>query len=106
MSQDHIKIERAIISVSDKSGLKELAEVLQKFSVAIYSTGGTEKYLREQGFTVHSLSELTHFSEILDGRVKILHPAVHGGLLFRLDLISHVAHARVYSIYSFHFLFV
>jgi len=106
MSQDHIKIERAIISVSDKSGLKELAEVLQKFSVAIYSTGGTEKYLREQGFTVHSLAELTHFPEILDGRVKTLHPSVHGGLLYRRDLTAHIEQARENNISSIDLLVV
>jgi phosphoribosylaminoimidazolecarboxamide formyltransferase / IMP cyclohydrolase len=94
MPQDHIKIERAIISVSDKSGLKELAQELRKFSVSLYSTGGTEKYLREQGFAVRSISELTHFPEILDGRVKTLHPSVHGGLLYRRDVAEHITQAK------------
>lgn len=89
MAQDLVKLQRAILSVSDKSGLKELASSLAKYDVELYSTGGTEKYLRDQGFTVRSISDLTHFPEIMDGRVKTLHPAVHGGLLYRRDLETH-----------------
>src|SRR6187402_477040 len=100
MPQDRIKIERAILSVSDKSKLTELAKALRKAGVTMYSTGGTEKYLREQGFEVLSVSTLTHFPEIMDGRVKTLHPAVHGGLLFRRDLETHVAQAKENNISS------
>ncbi len=100
MPQDRIKIERAILSVSDKSKLRELAEALRKSGVTMYSTGGTEKYLREQGFEVFSVSDLTHFPEIMDGRVKTLHPAVHGGLLFRRDLETHVTQAKENNISS------
>lgn len=98
MSQDHIKIERAIISVSDKTGLRELAESLEKFGVVLYSTGGTEKFLKDAGFTVHSISELTGFPEVFDGRVKTLHPSVHGGLLFRRDIATHQEQAKQHNI--------
>src|SRR5690349_10424945 len=94
MSQDLVKVQRAIISVSDKSGLKELADALVRSNVELYSTGGTEKFLRDEGFPVRSISDLTHFPEILDGRVKTLHPAVHGGLLYRRDLPSHKTQAQ------------
>jgi len=100
MSQDLVSIQRAIISVSDKSGLKELATALVAFKVELYSTGGTEKYLRDEGFAVRSVSDLTHFPEIMDGRVKTLHPGVHGGLLYRRDLESHKQQARENNISS------
>jgi phosphoribosylaminoimidazolecarboxamide formyltransferase/IMP cyclohydrolase len=95
---DVVPIKRALLSVFDKTGLKELAEALIKRGVELYSTGGTEKYLRDQGFAVHSVVELTNSPEILDGRVKTLHPAVHGGLLFRRELPSHRAQAAEHGI--------
>lgn len=76
-----VKIKRALISVSDKSGLGELAKVLKKYGVEILSTGGTAKMIRELGVPVKDVSEHTGFPEMLDGRVKTLHPKVHGGLL-------------------------
>ncbi len=82
---------RAIISVSDKSGLIDFARGLKELNVEIYSTGGTKKSLEAAGIDVHSVSELTGFPEILDGRVKTLHPAVHGGILARRDLPQHLA---------------
>lgn len=81
---------RAIVSVSDKTNLPEFARKLQDLKVEMYSTGGTKKALESAGIKVHSVSELTGFPEILDGRVKTLHPAVHGGLLARRDLPKHM----------------
>ena len=81
---------RAILSVSDKTGLVNFAKQLAELNVEIYSTGGTKKALDDQGLKVHSISELTGFPEILDGRVKTLHPIVHGGILARRDLPRHM----------------
>lgn len=82
---------RAIISVSNKSGVADFAQGLQELGIEIFSTGGTKKSLEGAGIKVHSISELTGFPEILDGRVKTLHPAVHGGILARRDLPQHLA---------------
>ena len=82
---------RAIISVSNKSGVAEFARGLQELGVEIFSTGGTKKSLEGAGIKVHSISELTGFPEILDGRVKTLHPAVHAGILARRNLPQHLA---------------
>jgi len=81
----------AIISVSNKSGVADFARGLQELGIEIFSTGGSKKFLEESGIKVHSISELTGFPEILDGRVKTLHPAVHGGILARRDLPQHLA---------------
>ncbi|MCL0092303.1 bifunctional phosphoribosylaminoimidazolecarboxamide formyltransferase/IMP cyclohydrolase [Dehalococcoidia bacterium] len=81
---------RAILSVSNKTGLVDFARGLVDLEVEIFSTGGTEKTLLEAGVPVRSISDITGFPEILDGRVKTLHPAVHGGILARRDLPSHV----------------
>ncbi len=75
------KIERAIISVTDKAGVTDFALVLEEFGVEILSTGGTARTLRDGGVAVKDISEYTGFPEMLDGRVKTLHPKVHGGLL-------------------------
>jgi phosphoribosylaminoimidazolecarboxamide formyltransferase/IMP cyclohydrolase len=77
------KIKRAIISVSNKTGIVEFAKELNKMGVEILSTGGTAKTLREAGIPVKDVSEYTGSPEMLDGRVKTLHPKVHGGLLAR-----------------------
>jgi phosphoribosylaminoimidazolecarboxamide formyltransferase / IMP cyclohydrolase len=84
-----VKIKRALISVSDKTGLVELAQFLIESQVEIISTGGTYKVLQEAGVAVTYISEVTHFPEILDGRVKTLHPAIHGGLLAIRDSVEH-----------------
>ena len=76
-----VKIKRALISLSDKSGIVDLARTLKKFDVEIISTGGTAKLLRENNIQVKDVSEYTGFPEMLDGRVKTLHPKIHGGLL-------------------------
>jgi phosphoribosylaminoimidazolecarboxamide formyltransferase/IMP cyclohydrolase len=89
---------RVIISVSDKSGVVDFARGLKELGIEIFSTGGTKKSLKAAGVKIHSISELTGFPEILDGRVKTLHPAVHGGILARRDLprhLSQLAHNRI-----------
>ncbi len=82
---------RAIISVSDKAGVTDFAQGLSQLGFEVFSTGGTKKALGEAGVPVKSVSEITGFPEILDGRVKTLHPAVHGGILARRDLPAHMA---------------
>ncbi|MCS7181386.1 MAG: bifunctional phosphoribosylaminoimidazolecarboxamide formyltransferase/IMP cyclohydrolase, partial [bacterium] len=73
-----IKIERAIVSVSDKTRIVELVKFLKKYNVEIISTGGTAKILKENGIEVIEVSQFTGFPEILDGRVKTLHPKIYG----------------------------
>ncbi len=75
------KIERALISVTDKAGVVELAAELSRLGVELISTGGTAKTIREAGVSVKDVSDLTGFPEMMDGRVKTLHPKVHGGIL-------------------------
>jgi len=79
------KISTALISVTDKSGIVEFAQSLEKLGVEILSTGGTARALRDGGVTVMDISDYTGFPEMMDGRVKTLHPKVHGGLLGRRD---------------------
>lgn len=86
------KIKRALISVTDKSGVVEFAKALAGMGVDILSTGGTAKALREGGIKVTDVSEYTGFPEMLDGRVKTLHPKIHGGLL---GVRSNPEHVRV-----------
>jgi phosphoribosylaminoimidazolecarboxamide formyltransferase/IMP cyclohydrolase len=74
-------IHRAVLSVTDKTGIVELARQLAQMGVELVSTGGTARTLREAGIAVKDISELTGFPEMLDGRVKTLHPKVHGGIL-------------------------
>ena len=85
------KIQRAILSVTDKSGLADFARKLAAFGVELVSTGGTAKLLRDSGIAVKDISELTGFPEMLDGRVKTLHPKVHGGILYRRADSGHLA---------------
>ena len=82
-------IKRALISVTDKTGIVEFGQFLAKHDVEILSTGGTAKMLREGGVPVKEVSDYTGFPEMLDGRVKTLHPKIHGGILGRRDLASH-----------------
>lgn len=84
------KIRRAIMSVTDKSGIVEFAKALEKFNVQVLSTGGTARALREGGIGVTDISDYTGFPEMMDGRVKTLHPKVHGGLLGLRDNPDHV----------------
>ncbi|HEX8458233.1 MAG TPA: bifunctional phosphoribosylaminoimidazolecarboxamide formyltransferase/IMP cyclohydrolase [Pyrinomonadaceae bacterium] len=83
-------IRRALLSVSDKAGLVEFARALGRFGVELWSTGGTAKALREAGLEVQDVSEVTGFPEMLDGRVKTLHPRIHGGLLAVRDNAEHM----------------
>ncbi|MGP0019962.1 MAG: bifunctional phosphoribosylaminoimidazolecarboxamide formyltransferase/IMP cyclohydrolase [Candidatus Sulfotelmatobacter sp.] len=85
------KIQRAILSVTDKTGLVDFARKLSALSIELVSTGGTAKLLRDSGITVKDISDLTGFPEMLDGRVKTLHPKVHGGILHRREDPKHVA---------------
>jgi len=85
-----MSISRALISVSDKSGLEELGRFLQEHGVEILSTGGSAKALQDAGVAVKEVGDHTGFPEIMDGRVKTLHPKIHGGLLARRDLQSHM----------------
>ena len=79
-------VKRALISVSDKSGLIELARCLARYQCEILSTGGTAKSLRESGIQVTEVADFTGFPEMLDGRVKTMHPRVHAGILARRHL--------------------
>lgn len=88
---DRIQVKTALISVSDKTGLMEFAKTLAENGVKILSTGGTAKTLRDAGMTVTDVSEHTGFPEIMDGRVKTLHPKIHGGLLARRDDADHLS---------------
>jgi len=81
----------AILSVSDKTGLVDFARGLEQLKIEVYSTGGTKRALEEGGVAVKSVSELTGFPEILDGRVKTLHPVIYGGILARRDLPDHLS---------------
>jgi phosphoribosylaminoimidazolecarboxamide formyltransferase/IMP cyclohydrolase len=91
MFHNSSKIRRAILSVTDKAGLADFARQLSDLGVEIISTGGTAKLLRDSGIAVKDISELTGFPEILDGRVKTLHPKVHGGILHRRENPAHTA---------------
>ncbi len=92
------KIRTAIISVTDKTGIVSFAKSLSGFGVEILSTGGTAKALREGGVSVTDISDYTGFPEMMDGRVKTLHPKVHGGLLGRRDNPEHVAAMQTHGI--------
>ena len=84
------KIQRALLSVSNKSGIEDLAKALQKLDVQILSTGGTARLLKENGVSLTLVSEYTKSPEMLDGRVKTLHPKIHAGLLARRDNPEHM----------------
>jgi phosphoribosylaminoimidazolecarboxamide formyltransferase/IMP cyclohydrolase len=92
------KIQRALLSVSDKTGLVPFAQILAQAGIEILSTGGTARTLREAGLKVKDLSEHTGLPEMFDGRVKTLHPKVHGGLLFIRGHAAHEAAAREHGI--------
>ncbi len=92
------KIQRAILSVTDKTGLVEFARKLSGMDVELISTGGTAKLLRDSGISVKDISELTGFPEMLDGRVKTLHPKVHGGLLYRRENAEHCSAVATHGI--------
>src|ERR1700743_3093195 len=91
-------VRRALLSVTDKTGLVEFARILASWGVDLISTGGTAKSLREAGLAVRDISDLTGFPEMLDGRVKTLHPRGHGGLLFVRGNAQHEAAAAAHGI--------
>src|ERR1700743_239525 len=90
--------KRALLSVSDKTGLVDFAKVLVTAGYELISTGGTAKALRDAGLKVADISDITGFPEMLDGRVKTLHPKVHGGLLFLRDNEEHRQQAAAHAI--------
>ena len=92
------KISRALLSVSDKTGLIDFAKGLTRHGVALISTGGTAKALRDAGLQVQDVSDITNFPEMMDGRVKTLHPNVHGGLLALRDKSDHAAAMKSHGI--------
>src|SRR5262245_61141829 len=92
------RIHRTLLSVSDKTDLVDLARGLAGFNVELISTGGTRKALAEAGLVVRDVSEVTSFPEILDGRVKTLHPHIHGGLLAVRDNTQHMAAIQAQNI--------
>jgi len=97
---------KALISVSDKTGVVALAKALHNLKVELISTGGTAKLLAEQGLPVTEVAQLTDFPEMLDGRVKTLHPKVHGGLLARRDMPEHMAALKEHGIQTIDLLIV
>jgi phosphoribosylaminoimidazolecarboxamide formyltransferase/IMP cyclohydrolase len=98
MPATHRPIRRALLSVSDKTGLVDLAKFLNQRGVQLLSTGGSAQALRQAGLPVTDVSEHTGFPEIMDGRVKTLHPKIHGGLLARRDLADHTAAQAAHGI--------
>lgn len=106
MSGAPVTLRRALISVSDKTGLIEQARRLAALGVELVSTGGTSKALKEAGLAVKDVSDLTGFPEMMDGRVKTLHPAVHGGLLYLRDNPSHVKDAADHGIGAIDLIYV
>jgi phosphoribosylaminoimidazolecarboxamide formyltransferase/IMP cyclohydrolase len=98
MSHDQIRIQRALLSVSDKTGVVDFAKALAAQGVELLSTGGTAKLLASAGLPVVEVGDYTGFPEMMDGRVKTLHPKVHGGILARRDLPEHVAAMRQHGI--------
>lgn len=98
--------KRALISVSDKRGVVEFAKALEALGVEIISTGGTHKTLEDQGIKVIGISEITGFPECLDGRVKTLHPAVHGGILAMRDKQEHMQQLKVLEIETIDFVVI
>ena len=91
-------VRRALLSVTDKSGLVDFAKTLASLGVELVSTGGTSKALRDAGLTVRDISDLTGFPEMLDGRVKTLHPKVHGGILHMRHNPEHMAAVAEHAI--------
>src|SRR5215813_5331892 len=93
-----LAIRRALISVSDKTGIIDFARELKQFGVEIISTGGTAKALRDAGIDVRDVADVTGFPEMMDGRIKTLHPKIHGALLGLRDKTEHVDAMRKHEI--------
>ncbi len=103
---DRVRVRRALLSASDKTGLVEAARALAALDVELVSTGGTARALAEAGLAVRDVSELTGFPEMMDGRVKTLHPAVHGGLLAVRDAPAHAQAMQAHGIAAVDLLYV
>src|SRR5262245_31339583 len=99
--KDILPVKRALISVSDKAGLIELAKALANAGVALVSTGGTRTAIADAGLKVEDVSAVTGFPEMMDGRVKTLHPKVHGGLLALRDEPEHAKALKEHGIGTF-----
>lgn len=93
-----VPIRRALISVSEKRGIQDFAQALRRFDVEILSTGGTARLLQDAGLSVRMVSDYTGFPEMFDGRVKTLHPRIHGGLLALRDRPDHLDQARQHGV--------
>ena len=106
MVPDLYKIKTALISVSDKDGIIDFAQELHKLGITIYSTGGTAQYLSDNNIKVINISQITGFPEVLDGRVKTLHPVIHAGLLAELDKTEHLSVLSEHNINSIDLLVV
>ncbi len=106
MTQDILPIKRALISVSDKNGLIDHAKALAGLGAKLVSTGGTHKAIADAGLKVEDVSTVTGFPEMMDGRVKTLHPKVHGGLLALRDNKEHAAAMKEHGIEGFDVLYV
>src|SRR5688572_10896292 len=106
MKDPNPRIRRALISLSDKAGLDELAHSLAEWNVELISTGGTAAKLKGAGFAVKDVADVTGFPEIMDGRVKTLHPTIHGGLLGVRGNAEHIAAAEKHKIAAIDLLIV
>ena len=104
--ENKIKIKNALISVFDKQGLEKILKLLSSFNIEIYSTGGTEKFIKSHGFNVHQIEQLTSYPSILGGRVKTLHPKVFGGILSRRDNNEDIKEVKKYEIPDFDLIIV
>ena len=98
MLKDLIKVKRALVSLSDKSNIEILLNIIKKYNIEVLSTGGTAKLLRENNIKVSDVSDYTGFPEMLDGRVKTLHPKIHGGLLGRRNVNKHKEEMKQHGI--------
>src|SRR4051812_16216583 len=98
MSDAPLRPQRALISVSDKTGLIELGQALARHGVDLVSSGGTAQALAGAGIKVTEVGDYTGFPEMMDGRVKTLHPKIHGGLLARRDVAGHTAAMQAHGI--------
>ena len=96
------KISQALISVSDKHNLRKILTVLRKFRIKIISSGGTFKEIKKHGFKCNEVSNFTKFPEILDGRVKTLHPKIHAGILNERNKKSHKLAMKSYNLSLIH----
>ena len=104
--ENKIKIKNALISVFDKQGLEKIIKLLSNFNIEIYSTGGTENFIKSHGVNVHQIEQLTSYPSILGGRVKTLHPKVFGGILSRRDNNEDIEEVKKYEIPDFDLIIV